>query len=311
MDMKLNTHRIKTLRFNLSWSQEKLAEKAGLNPRTIQRVEADGSASLHTRLCLARALGVEPQELDSVEPLATQVAGDSSKAAATSVSRHHPGSIYQLPLLLLISLVYLAWTPIYFSLSSSNLARLFTQLVVVPTTTWMAITATLWLALSLPWMGLVYYRYRQHLRLHMACLATLVCCTGLRVLQEEFMMHALSFALYLSGLALLYTCYRSTAHQARIRQVFFICLAAYLFVWLLQDRVSTFMFAAYFRWQQDMGIPLPWVSFPRYVLRVLGQTTQLFPMALILLFDLGRARMSSSGPKPDLVDGDLAFARAS
>lgn len=68
MEMKLDTHKIKALRLNLSWTQEKLAEKAGLNARTIQRVETEGSASLHTRLCLARAFGVEPQELDLPAP---------------------------------------------------------------------------------------------------------------------------------------------------------------------------------------------------------------------------------------------------
>lgn len=317
MEMKLNTHRIKALRLNLSWTQEKLAGKAGLNPRTIQRVEAEGSASLHTRLSIARALGVEPHELDLPESVAAARVpddpGEGHAGASSLRSLLNPISLlragYHLPLLLLISLVYLAWTPIYFSLSRSN-AGVWTELF-VPPMTWPIVTLVFWLLLAPLWMGLVYYRYRHHIRLHLACLATLVCVSFLRVMQAEFTMTILSLALYLCGLPLLYTCYRDTDHQARIRQVFFICLATYLFVWLLQGRISTFMFGSYYRWQQDLSIPLPWVSFPTYVLRMLGEVTQLLPLALVLLFDLGRSRSNSpntGGPASGLADieGSLA-----
>lgn len=50
---------IKLLREMRQWSQEQLAEIAGLNVRTIQRVEQGVSASLDTRRALARAFDCE------------------------------------------------------------------------------------------------------------------------------------------------------------------------------------------------------------------------------------------------------------
>lgn len=298
MEMKLNTHHIKALRLNLSWTQEKLAEKAGLNARTIQRVETEGSASLQTRLNLARALGVEPHELDLHVPVEAHIPDAPGQVPAdVSPWRERQSQIsplrvgLHLPLLLLISLVYVAWTPIYFSLSRSNSSN-FTDLF-VPALTWPTVTFAFWLLLAPVWMGLVHYHYRPRIRLHLACLAALVCCSFLRVMQPEITVIVLPLVLYLSGLALLFTCFSNTVHLERIRQVFFICLAGYLFVWIFQGRISTFMFGSWYRWQQDLGIPLPWVSFPRYLMRMLGDITQLWPLALVLLFDLGRSRMNS------------------
>ncbi|MDR2215415.1 MAG: helix-turn-helix domain-containing protein [Nevskiaceae bacterium] len=56
--MKINGEMIRTLREKKSWSQEHLADAAGLSTRTVQRVEADGFGSPETRLALAAALGV-------------------------------------------------------------------------------------------------------------------------------------------------------------------------------------------------------------------------------------------------------------
>ena len=50
---------VRTLREERAWSQEHLAAAAGLGLRTVQRVEADGNASLDTRMALASAFGVE------------------------------------------------------------------------------------------------------------------------------------------------------------------------------------------------------------------------------------------------------------
>lgn len=111
-------------------------------------------------------------------------------------------------------------------------------------------------------------------------------------MQPEITVTLLALALYLSGLGFLYSCYNNAAHQARIRPIFFICLAAYLFVWLLQGPVSTFMFGSYFRWQQNLSFQLPWVSFPQYLLRMLNGIAQLWPLALVLLFDLGRSHVA-------------------
>jgi transcriptional regulator with XRE-family HTH domain len=61
--MKIDAKRIRKLREELAWSQEHLATVAGLSLRTIQRVEAEGLASLDTRMALAAAFKVLPGSL--------------------------------------------------------------------------------------------------------------------------------------------------------------------------------------------------------------------------------------------------------
>jgi transcriptional regulator with XRE-family HTH domain len=57
MDMKIDPLKIKQLREARGWSQEHLAEVAGLSPRTVQRIEAESNASPESRMALAAALG--------------------------------------------------------------------------------------------------------------------------------------------------------------------------------------------------------------------------------------------------------------
>jgi len=57
-DMSINAERVRTLRESRGWSQEHLAEVAGLSLRTIQRVEAEGRGSRETKLSLAAAFDV-------------------------------------------------------------------------------------------------------------------------------------------------------------------------------------------------------------------------------------------------------------
>jgi DNA-binding XRE family transcriptional regulator len=64
MTVRVNGQLIKELRIKHSYSQEKLAEVVGVNLRTIQRIETNGVAALSTRGALAKALGVEPEDLD-------------------------------------------------------------------------------------------------------------------------------------------------------------------------------------------------------------------------------------------------------
>jgi transcriptional regulator with XRE-family HTH domain len=61
--MKIDAASVRKLREAKSWSQDHLAEVAGLSLRTVQRVEADGSASPETKMAVAAAFGVEPAEL--------------------------------------------------------------------------------------------------------------------------------------------------------------------------------------------------------------------------------------------------------
>ena len=63
--MKTDPQRLKQLREQRGWSQEQLAEIAGLSTWTVQRVEARGAASLETRMALAAALGIDASELGS------------------------------------------------------------------------------------------------------------------------------------------------------------------------------------------------------------------------------------------------------
>ena len=55
-DMNLNTDMIKAERERRAWSQSHLADAAGISLRTMQRVEATGTASKETTLAIASAL---------------------------------------------------------------------------------------------------------------------------------------------------------------------------------------------------------------------------------------------------------------
>jgi transcriptional regulator with XRE-family HTH domain len=54
--MKVNTAMVLDLRKQRSWSQDELATAAGLNLRTIQRIENEGTASLQSLKAIASAL---------------------------------------------------------------------------------------------------------------------------------------------------------------------------------------------------------------------------------------------------------------
>lgn len=59
MDMKIDSSYIKRERERRAWSQEHLAEVAGLGLRTIQRIEKTGAASYESARSLAAVLGVD------------------------------------------------------------------------------------------------------------------------------------------------------------------------------------------------------------------------------------------------------------
>jgi transcriptional regulator with XRE-family HTH domain len=58
-EMRVDPLKLRQLREERSWSQERLADAAGLSLRTVQRVEREGNASAETRLALAGAFGVD------------------------------------------------------------------------------------------------------------------------------------------------------------------------------------------------------------------------------------------------------------
>ncbi len=75
-DMKIDSAQLRSLRHARAWSQEQLAEIAGLNLRTVQRVEASGKAAQDTCMALAAAFDLPVSAL--MTPLA-----DSAASATT------------------------------------------------------------------------------------------------------------------------------------------------------------------------------------------------------------------------------------
>ncbi len=61
--MSVSNQNIIKLRKERGWSQEKLAAISGLSERTIQRIEKDGNCSLDSKMALASAFEIAPQEL--------------------------------------------------------------------------------------------------------------------------------------------------------------------------------------------------------------------------------------------------------
>lgn len=62
-EMKLSPATVRRLRSARGWSQQHLAEAAGLSPRTIQRVEGQGIASMATAVSLAATFDMPLLEL--------------------------------------------------------------------------------------------------------------------------------------------------------------------------------------------------------------------------------------------------------
>jgi transcriptional regulator with XRE-family HTH domain len=104
--MKLDPARLKRLRESRGWTQEQLAEVAGLNARTVQRVEAGGNASAETGMALASALDCLLPELSGQSAAPASQPGPA--AAGPVFARMNPW----LMLLLLAAIV--VWLQISF-----------------------------------------------------------------------------------------------------------------------------------------------------------------------------------------------------
>lgn len=65
--MKIDKKLMLKLRKERSWSQEELALAAGLNIRTIQRIEKEATASLQSQKSIASALDVDISDLQYKE----------------------------------------------------------------------------------------------------------------------------------------------------------------------------------------------------------------------------------------------------
>lgn len=65
--MRINADLVIKARKKKAWSQEELATAAGLNLRTVQRIESEASASLQSKKALASALDLDILDLESQE----------------------------------------------------------------------------------------------------------------------------------------------------------------------------------------------------------------------------------------------------
>lgn len=308
MDMKLNKNTIRDLRLQRSWSQERLAEEARLNPRTVQRVEADGTASLQTRLKLARALSVAPAELDGEEvqvhtgngsPASVQLAAPAARPSGwhTDVAAwlgHAAGQHF--PLLLLIGVLYLSAAPIYFPLSASNFSWLDYDYLLLGRLEWAGLTASVWLLLAGPWLYCCRHWSRERFRRLASYLLIPAAICVLRVWQQELVVLGLSIALYLGGLGLLAAHLKAQHLRAPARHFFYLMLLSYILLWLIQSRLSTFLLGAWVLLSEGRSVPAPWISLPDYLLRMLSQLVQLLPMVLLILYDMGRTDLSAGKP---------------
>jgi len=298
MEMKLSGSRIKELRLKVSWSQEKLAEEAGLNARTVQRVETDGSASLRTRLQIAEALRVRPEDLDA------------DAGARVNVNTGATGmSIYYLTVLILVSVIYLAAQPAYFSLSVVNFSwinygfgRPWHEIGA-----WWVANLSVWALVSLP---VLFHLYKKHRALFLPYLGAFSTGLGLSVLrlwEADRVAEVLSTLLSISGLALLLSLYIPRLNTSMLRHGVYMCLSAYLFLWFFHDLV--YFLATAYEWSQRFD-DFPWAWVPRdYVMgslaRDLGDLVQVIPLVLVLILSLGHrpawSRPSAaSGRTPDL-----------
>lgn len=109
--MKIDPARVRHLRERRAWSQEQLAEVAGINVRTVQRVEAGGSASLETRMALAVALEVAPADLltaasvTEAGPPATTAAPEASTGDPQAEQRLQQERLFRNSLLVLLGVL--------------------------------------------------------------------------------------------------------------------------------------------------------------------------------------------------------------
>jgi transcriptional regulator with XRE-family HTH domain len=80
--MKIDRTLLKQLRLQKAFSQEELAIAAGLSTRTVQRMEAEGSASMESQKSVAAVFGINAERL--LEKTAPSPLGDPVKVIASS-----------------------------------------------------------------------------------------------------------------------------------------------------------------------------------------------------------------------------------
>ena len=292
MDMKLSGTRIKELRLRLSWSQEKLAEEAGLNARTVQRAESEGSASLRTRLQLATALGVQPEALDAEVPAA--------HVARVIAAQPTTAGIHYVAVLLLVSLVFLAVQPMYFSLSTTSFDWIGSvtgreghgpRYHVVD---WMLTTLGAWALVSVPMLHYFRRRHRALLLPYAAALLATAALAMLRGWHPEWVVNWLATLMSIAPFALLASLYVPRMPMSLLRHGVGMCLIAYVFIWFAQD-LALFALSVYVN-ARDYGVDVSNRTLPLWyvggtVLKNLGDLVQLIPPLLVLMLALGERQV--------------------
>ncbi|MGY0505915.1 helix-turn-helix domain-containing protein [Luteimonas sp. e5] len=91
--MGIDPATLRHLRESRAWSQEQLAEVAGLSVRTVQRVEGGAGASLETRMALATALQVDLGELLTPMPDASASERDGAASPGSADMNDAPQSL--------------------------------------------------------------------------------------------------------------------------------------------------------------------------------------------------------------------------
>ncbi|MCG8412614.1 MAG: helix-turn-helix domain-containing protein [Pseudomonadales bacterium] len=79
MELQIDAEKIKALRTARAWSQEHLAEVAGLGRRTIQRVENSGTASYETAQAIAAVLELDVAEITTHKALADDASRERNR----------------------------------------------------------------------------------------------------------------------------------------------------------------------------------------------------------------------------------------
>lgn len=85
MEVRVNKNKLRELRKNRALSQDALAQLSGIHPRTVQRIEASGIASVQSTRSLARAFNIDAAELEQAPGV--DLAKDKTFAATASLLR--------------------------------------------------------------------------------------------------------------------------------------------------------------------------------------------------------------------------------
>lgn len=163
MEMSINRELLKQLRLQKSWSQEKLAESAGISLRTIQRMEMEGTASLQSRNAIARALGVDVADLLSDQKQTeSPTTGDiANTKAQTQTLSAWPNRAKKMFKFILLATLWLAMVTVAFLIFATLVSGVFF---------WEQMGITFWAsvgqgliggAIFVPFFMLFYYLYRR------------------------------------------------------------------------------------------------------------------------------------------------------